>query len=301
MVAMSVDPQKEPVKALLQMLDLADGGGARTLEDIFVGQTITSMRNRVYGGQVLAQAAMAAIRTVPEDRAIHSMHAYFLRPGDVNFPITFGVERVRDGRSFSARRIHAYQDGKTILSMIASFQATSGGLDHQDEMPLNVPDPETLPTLRDLLGSIDLPEARATAFERPFDMRYVTEPLFLPWRGTNEAYNAVWIKALAPLPDDPNIHRAALAYASDYTMLEPVLRRHGKSWVEPGLNVASLDHAMWWHRDARADEWILYVQASPSASSARGLGVGRMFTQDGLLIATTAQEGMMRLPEFHSE
>ena len=228
---------------------------------------------------------MAAIRTVPEDRAIHSMHAYFLRPGDVNFPITFGVERVRDGRSFSARRIHAYQDGKTILSMIVSFQAPAGGLDHQDEMPADVPDPESLPTLRDLLGSIDLPEARATAFERPFDMRYVTEPLFLPWSGTREAYNAVWIKA-------------ALAYASDYTMLEPVLRRHGKSWVEPGLNVASLDHAMWWHRDARADEWILYVQASPSASSARGLGVGRMFTQDGALIATTAQEGMMRLPDF---
>ena len=298
---MSVDPQKEPVKALLQMLDLADGGGARTLEDIFVGQTITSMRNRVYGGQVLAQAAMAAMRTVPEERAIHSLHAYFLRPGDVNFPITFGVERVRDGRSFSARRIHAYQDGKTILSMIASFQSGADGLDHQDEMPQNVPDPESLPTLRDLLGSIDLPEARATALERPFDMRYVTEPLFLPWRGTNEAYNAVWIKALAPLPDDPLIHRAALAYASDYTMLEPVLRRHGKSWVEPGLNVASLDHAMWWHRDARADEWILYVQASPSASSARGLGVGRMFTQDGTLIATTAQEGMMRLPEFQPD
>ena len=298
---MSVDPQKEPVKALLQMLDLADGGGARTLEDIFVGQTITSMRNRVYGGQVLAQAAMAAMRTVPEERAIHSLHAYFLRPGDVNFPITFGVERVRDGRSFSARRIHAYQDGKTILSMIASFQSGADGLDHQDEMPQNVPGPESLPTLRDLLGSIDLPEARATALERPFDMRYVTEPLFLPWRGTNEAYNAVWIKALAPLPDDPLIHRAALAYASDYTMLEPVLRRHGKSWVEPGLNVASLDHAMWWHRDARADEWILYVQASPSASSARGLGVGRMFTQDGTLIATTAQEGMMRLPEFQSD
>ena len=160
---MSVDPQKEPVKALLQMLDLADGGGARTLEDIFVGQTITSMRNRVYGGQVLAQAAMAAMRTVPEERAIHSLHAYFLRPGDVNFPITFGVERVRDGRSFSARRIHAYQDGKTILSMIASFQAPAGGLDHQDDMPADVPDPESLPTLRDLLGSIDLPEARATA------------------------------------------------------------------------------------------------------------------------------------------
>ena len=130
-------------------------------------------------------------------------------------------------------------------------------------------------------------------------MRYVTEPLFLPWKGAQDAYNAVWIKALAPLPDDPNIHRAALAYVSDYTMMEPILRRHGKSWVEPGMNVASLDHAMWWHRYARADEWILYTQTSPSASSSRGLAIGKMFTRDGTMIATTVQEGMMRLPEFH--
>lgn len=296
---MSVDPLQEPVAALLEMLDLRDGGGARTLEDIFVGTSITSLRHRVYGGQVLAQSAVAAMRTVDTERHIHSLHGYFLRPGDVNLPITFGVERIRDGRSFSARRVHAYQEGKTILSMIASFQRPAQGLDHHDPMPEGIPDPETLPALRDLVGEIDLPEARATAFERPFDMRYVTDPLFIPWQGEHDAYNAVWIKALSPLPDDPNIHRAALAYVSDYTMLEPVLRRHGKSWVEPGLNVASLDHAMWWHRFARADEWILYVQNSPSASSSRGLGMGRMFTRDGALIATTAQEGMIRLPEFH--
>lgn len=296
---MTVDPLQDPVEALIQMLQLADGGGARTTEDIFVGNTITSPRARVYGGQVLAQAAMAAMRTVDPDRHIHSLHAYFLRGGDIEVPITFGVERVRDGRSFSARRIHAYQHGKTILSVIASFQDPAEGLEHQEPMPENVPDPESLPALRETLGALDIPEARATAFERPFDMRYVTEPLFLPWKGPQDAYNAVWIKALAPLPDDPNIHRAALAYVSDYTMMEPILRRHGKSWVEPGMNVASLDHAMWWHRYARADEWILYTQTSPSASSARGLAIGKMFTRDGTMIATTVQEGMMRLPEFH--
>lgn len=296
---MTIDPLKEPVAALLRMLDLADGGGARTLEDIFVGPTISSLtKGRVYGGQVLAQATVAAQRTVTDDRNIHSLHAYFLRAGNLNLPITFGVERIRDGRSFSSRRVHAYQEGKTILSMITSFQTESKGLDHQDPMPLDVPGPEGLPSLQDLLGSFDVPEARATAFERPFDMRYVTEPLFLPWTGEQDAYNAVWVRAKSPLPDDPHIHQAALAYVSDYTMLEPVLRRHGKSWTEPGMNVASLDHAMWWHRPARADEWILYVQSSPNASSARGLGVGRMFTRDGRLIATTAQEGMMRLPEF---
>ena len=296
---MTVDPLQDPVQALIQMLQLADGGGARTTEDIFVGNTITSPRARVYGGQVLAQAAMAAMRTVDPDRHIHSLHAYFLRGGDIEVPITFGVERVRNGRSFSARRIHAYQHGKTILSVIASFQDPAEGLEHQEPMPENVPDPESLPALRETLGALDIPEARATAFERPFDMRYVTEPLFLPWKGPQDAYNAVWIKALAPLPDDPNIHRAALAYVSDYTMMEPILRRHGKSWVEPGMNVASLDHAMWWHRYARADEWILYTQTSPSASSARGLAIGKMFTRDGTMIATTVQEGMMRLPEFH--
>ena len=296
---MTLDPTQDPVGSLITMLDLADGGGARTTEDIFVGRTITTPRARVYGGQVLAQAAMAAMRTVDPGRAIHSLHGYFLRGGDINLPITFGVERVRNGRSFSARRTHAYQEGKTILSMIASFQEPAEGLEHQDEMPQGVPDPESLPSLRETLGALDIPEARAQAFERPFDMRYITQPLFLPWQGPHDSYNAVWVRALDRLPDDPNIHRAALAYVSDYTMMEPILRRHGRSWGERGMNVASLDHAMWWHRFARADEWILYTQTSPSASSARGLSIGKMFTRDGTMIATTVQEGMMRLPEFH--
>ncbi|ALU40363.1 acyl-CoA thioesterase II [Kocuria flava] len=288
----------DPTQALVEMLDLADGGGARTLEDIFVGHTVMSPRSRVYGGQVLAQATTAAMRTVDEERVVHSLHAYFLRPGDVSEPITFGVERIRDGRSFSARRVHAYQRGRAILSAIASFQVPAAGLEHQDEAPRGMPDPESLPSARELLGHIDAPEARAVAYERPFDIRYITEPIYFRPDRSGEPYNAVWIKTLKPLPDDPDVHRAALAYASDYTLLEPVLRLHGKTWVEPGMNIASLDHAMWWHRQARADEWVLYVQSSPNASSARGLGVGRMFTRDGVLIATTAQEGMLRFPEF---
>ncbi|MFI7483050.1 acyl-CoA thioesterase [Kocuria sp. M1R5S2] len=288
----------DPTQALLEMLDLADVGGARTLEDIFVGRSLSPARNRVYGGQVLAQSATAAMRTVDPERIIHSLHGYFLRPGDVSEPITFGVERVRDGRSFSARRVHAYQGGKAILSCIASFQIPAQGLEHQDEAPRGLPEPESLPSAVELLGHVDLPEAQAVAFERPFDIRYVTEPIYFRPDTRGEPYNAVWIKTLKPLPDDPAIHRAALAYASDYTLLEPILRMHGKTWMEPGMNLASLDHAMWWHREARADEWLLYVQSSPNASSARGLGVGRMFTRDGRLVATTAQEGMMRFPEF---
>lgn len=295
---MTYSPIPDPTQALLDMLDLADGGGARTLEDIYVGHSISPARGRVYGGQVLAQAATAAMRTVEPERIIHSLHAYFLRAGDVSQPITFGVERIRDGRSFSARRVHAYQEGRAILSAIASFQVPARGLDHQDESPRNLPEPESLPSAVELLGHVDAPEAQAIAHERPFDMRYITEPIYFEPDSRGEPFNAVWIKTLKPLPDDPTIHRAALAYASDYTLLEPVLRLHGRTWIEPGMNIASLDHAMWWHREARADEWLLYVQSSPNASSARGLGVGRMFSRDGRLVATTAQEGMMRFPEF---
>ncbi|WP_199732510.1 acyl-CoA thioesterase [Kocuria soli] len=292
--------ESDPTQALLDMLDLSDGGGVRTLEDIFVGQTISSPRGSVYGGQVMAQAVTAAMRTVEEDRQIHSMHGYFLRAGDIHEPITFGVERMRDGRSFSTRRVHAYQFGAPILSGIFSFQTASEGLEHQDTCPKGMPDPESLPTAQELLGHIDLPQARAIAKERPFDIRYITPAIYLKPDDREEPFNAVWVRTHRQLPDDPRIHQAALAYVSDYVMLEPALRRHGKSWIEEGMTIASLDHAMWWHRPARADEWLLYVQASPSASGARALGEGRMFDRDGNLVATTMQEGMVRLPEFRS-
>lgn len=294
------EPAKDPAQRtrdLVEMLQLADGGGARTHEDIFVGRTLSALRGTVYGGQVLAQSVMAAMRTVQEpERGIHSMHAYFLRPGDIREPITFGVERMRDGRSFSTRRVHAYQFGTTIFSGIFSFQSPAQGLEHQDRMPQGMPDPESLATAEQLLEGVPLSAARAV-IERPFDIRYITQPLYLQPDDQREPFNAVWVRTHSRLPDDPRLHQAALAYVSDYVMLEPVLRRHGKVWTQKGMSMASLDHAMWWHRPARADEWLLYVQTSPSASGARGLGEGRMFDRDGSLVATTMQEGMLRLPE----
>jgi acyl-CoA thioesterase-2 len=251
----------------------------------------------VYGGQVLGQTIVAAGRTVAADRHLHSMHGYFLRPGDSAAPITFAVERLRDGRSFSARRVHALQFGKPILSMIASFQEDAEGLDHQDSMPADVPDPESLPTTHDLIGHIDHPAAQYWARERPVDIRHVQTPMYLDSDPDPVARQAVWMRADGTLPDDELLHRAVLGYASDYTLLESVLRRHGIAWVTRGLRVASLDHAMWWHRPVRADEWLLYVQSSPSASGARGLGSGRIFGRDGRLVASVAQEGMVRVPQ----
>ena len=286
----------DPTAALIELLDLSDAGGAKTDEDIFVGGSQQEPRKRVFGGQVLGQSLVAAARTVPSDRLMHSMHGYFLRPGDTEIPITFGVERLRDGRSFSARRTHAYQNGVPILSLIASFQIPDEGLNHQEPMPEGVPDPESLPTTADLLASFDHPVAKAWSYYRPMDIRHVDQPVYFQSDPDRTARNAVWMKTFGPMPDDQNLHRAALAYATDYTILEPVLRRHGVAWATRGMSVASLDHAMWWHRPVRVDEWMLYVQESPSASGARGLSTGRIFNRAGELVATVAQEGMIRLP-----
>lgn len=283
-------------KILLDLLDMDGAPDVRTDEDIFVGHSPKQPRERVFGGQVLGQSVVAASRTIEGERPIHSMHAYFLRAGDARTPITFGVQRLRDGRSFSARRVHAYQNGVPILSMIASFQEPSAGVEHQAPMPEGIPDPESLPTTADEIGNIDHPVAQDWAFNRPFDIRYVDAPLYFNPPTEHKAVNAVWMKTTGQMPDDDALHRAALAYASDYTLLEPVLRRHGLAWVTPGMNVASLDHAMWWHRPFRVDEWLLYVQESPSASGARGLGTGRIYNRAGVLVASTAQEGMIRLP-----
>ncbi|WP_417235459.1 acyl-CoA thioesterase [Arthrobacter sp.] len=288
----------ESPESLVELLDLDGDGHVRTSEDIFIGHTPAQSRDRVFGGQVIAQSVIAATRTVEGDRPIHSLHGYFLRPGDVHLPITFGVERLRDGRSFSARRVHAYQKGQPILSMIASFQEPAEGLEHQIEMPSGIPAPEDLPTTAELIGKINHPIAREWAYKRPFDIRYIEPPLYFePPAGVGQtATNALWMKTFEQLPDDPALHRAALAYGSDYTLLESVLRRHGLPWITPGMNVASLDHAMWWHRDVKVDDWLLYVQESPSSSGARGLGQGRFFTRDGVLVASVAQEGMVRVP-----
>jgi acyl-CoA thioesterase-2 len=289
-------PSKDPTTSLIKLLDLGELEGARTDEDIFMGPTERQPHQRVFGGQVLAQSLIAAHRTVDPLRQVHSMHGYFLRPGDANKPITFGVQRLRDGRSFSARRVHAYQDGTPILSMIASFQEEDEGIEHQSGMPSGIPDPESLPSTADLLGKYDHPVARHWAYERPFDIRHVDPALYVSANGVREARNAVWMKTFGSMPDDANIHRAALAYASDYTILESILRKHGLSWVTPGMSVASLDHAMWWHRPVRVDEWLLYVQESPSAQGARGLATGKIFDRGGRHVASVAQEGMVRVP-----
>ncbi|MBJ2119963.1 acyl-CoA thioesterase II [Arthrobacter sp. MSA 4-2] len=293
---MAAEPRTDPTISLLSLLDLSSADGAQTDEDIFVGTSAPQPGKRVFGGQVLGQSLIAAIRTVEPTREVHSMHAYFLRAGDADLPITFGVQRLRDGRSFSARRTHAYQDGVPILSMIASFQEPDEGLNHQDPMPLDVPDPESLPSTADLLGGFDHPVARAWAFDRPFDVRHLDSPLYVSNDGVREPRNAVWMKTFGPMPDDDGLHRAALAYASDYTLLEPILRPHGLSWIHPGMSVASLDHAMWWHRPVRVDKWLLYVQSSPSASGARGLAAGKIYNRAGDLVASVAQEGMVRVP-----
>lgn len=285
----------DPLSGLLAALDLANTG-ARTNEDIFTGPSQWQPHGRVFGGQVLAQSAVAAIRTVAEDRFIHSLHGYFLRPGDVELPITFSVDRIHDGRSFSTRRTQAYQNGLPILSMIASFQDVDDGIEHQATMPSNVPDPEGLPSAAETLADIDHPVARAWATGRAFDMRHVPSPVWFDVQGEHVPHQAVWIKAIGRLPDDPNLHRAALAYLSDYSILESVLRAHGLAWGTPGLKVASLDHAMWWHRFGRVDEWLLYVQESPNAIGGRGLALGKIYSRDGALLASVAQEGTIRLP-----
>lgn len=285
----------DPLSGLLAALDLTDTG-ARTREDIFTGPSQWMPGGRVFGGQVLAQSLVAALRTIPDDRFVHSMHGYFLRPGDVNLPITFAVDRIHDGRSFSTRRTQAYQSGEPILSMIASFQHAEGGLEHSVPMPEHLPDPESLPSAADTLGGADHPVAKFWATQRAFDIRHVDTPVYFPGVQAGEPQQAVWMRAVGRLPDDPALHRAALAYASDYSILEPVLKGHGVAWSQPGLKIASLDHAMWWHRDGRADEWLLYVQESPAAVGGRGLSLGRIYSRDGALLASVAQEGMIRVP-----
>jgi len=285
----------DPVSGLLSALDLTDTG-ARTSEDIFTGQSQPQPLGRVFGGQVLAQSLVAAIRTIAEDRVVHSMHGYFLRPGDATQPITFSVDRIHDGRSFSTRRTQAYQNGLPILSMIASFQVLDEGLDHQVAMPTDLPDPESLPSAAETLAGIDHPVAADWAHGRAFDMRHVPSPIYFTVEGAHVPHQAVWLKAKSRLPDDENLHRAALAYASDYSILESIMRGHGIPWALPGLKAASLDHAMWFHRFARVDEWLLYVQESPNAVGGRGLSLGRIYSRDGVLIASVAQEGMVRVP-----
>ena len=285
---------EDPLQEMLDTLNLTNS--ARAKEDIFTGPSNYMHTGRVYGGQLVGQALVAASRTVDEDRTVHSMHGYFLRPGDIHQPITYSVDRLRDGKSFSTRRVQAYQEGQPLFSSIFSFHVEEPGLEHQDIMPENIPDPESLPALSDLLDDIDSPVAQYWAKARPFDLRHVEKSLYFTVEGEQVAHQAVWFKTIGPIPNDPLIHNAALAYASDYSLLEPIYRRHGLVWSTPGLMVASLDHAIWFHRPVKVDEWLLHVQDSPNAKGARGLSIGKIFNRQGQLVASVAQEGLVRVP-----
>ena len=281
----------QAVAELLAILDLE-----RLEADLFRGQNPKTGWRRVFGGQVVAQALVAATRTVPEDRPVHSLHAYFLLPGDPKTPIVYEVERIRDGRSFTTRRVKAIQHGRAIFATTVSYQVAEDGFVHQPAMPA-VPGPEGLPGGRQLAeaGIAGMPDAVAAYFARerpillrPVDLeRYTGQP-------PREAAFRVWLRAASALPDDPALHRAILAYASDMTLLDVALIPHASSVFDPAVQAASLDHAIWFHRPVRADEWLLYAQDSPAACGARGFARGQIFDRAGNLVASVAQEGLIR-------
>ncbi|MGW0597658.1 acyl-CoA thioesterase [Streptomyces sp. NPDC002776] len=288
-------------QALQDLLDLLDL--EQIEEDIFRGQSRSAVVPRVFGGQVAAQALVAAGRTVPEDRLAHSLHAYFLRIGDPGAPIVYTVDRMNDGRSFTARRVVAVQHGQPIFALSASFQRPEQGFEHQAPMPA-APDPATLPTSEERLrgyGHLDrgilekFLEARAAV-----DVRYVDEPPFGRFGEPREPHSQVWFRTNGKLDsevDDPLMHVVLATYVSDMTLLDSVLLAHGRGgWAVGDVVGASLDHAMWFHRPFRADEWLLYDQHSPSASGGRGLGQARIYTQDGRLAVSVIQEGVVRAP-----
>jgi acyl-CoA thioesterase-2 len=283
-------PHGQPVlDRLVALLDLE-----RIEENIFRGVSPSESPVRVFGGQVAGQALIAAGRTVPVERRVHSLHAYFIRGGDPSIPIVYEVDRIRDGRSFTTRRITGIQRGKAIFALSASFQIDEPGIEHSEPMP-EVPAPETLPTYGERSAPRrELSNGRVAQLPRPIDLRHVTEPAWLSRQsGPREARNQVWMRADGTLPDDPLLHVCLLTYCSDMTLLDSVLARHGVYWGD--VNGASLDHALWFHRPFRADEWLLYDCVSPTASGARGLATGRFFTQAGSHIATVVQEGLLRV------
>lgn len=265
--------------------------------NLFRGQSTDIGTNRVFGGQVLGQALAAANYTVDE-WVVHSLHAYFLRKGDHNAPIIYEVDRQRDGRSFASRRVVAIQHGRPILNLAASFQNPEEGLEHQTSMP-DVPGPETLKDVRDYQQELleRVPDSKLPRYllhERPFEFRPTQLPQFID-REPREPRANVWFKAVDRLPDDDHLHRSMLAYGSDYYLIATATRPHGYSVFSTNLQLASLDHAMWFQRPFRIDEWLLYSIDSPSASGARGLSRGLIYRQDGTLVAVVAQEGVMRV------
>jgi len=276
---------------LLQLLKLE-----RIEERIFRGESRDLGGERVFGGQVLGQALTAASYTVA-GREVHSLHAYFLVPGDVNAPIVYEVDVARDGKSFSNRRVVAIQHGRQIFNMTASFQVPEQGLEHAAPMP-NVPGPEGLADVREMPAEVfdKVPEnmRRFLTHERPFEFRPV-EPIQLIAPPRAAPVRNIWIKTVGALPDDADLHRNVLAYVSDYQLVSTATLPHGIHFAEGNVQLASLDHAMWFHRPFRMDEWLLYSMESPNASGGRGFALGKFFTRDGRLVASTAQEGVIRV------
>ncbi|MDQ0991035.1 acyl-CoA thioesterase II [Streptomyces sp. V3I7] len=286
------------LQSLLELLDLE-----QLEQDMFRGQSRSAVIPRVFGGQVAAQALVAAGRTVPADRLAHSLHAYFLRPGDPGAPIVYTVDRIRDGRSFTTRRVVAVQHGHPIFHLSASFQTYEEGLEHQAPMPA-APDPETLPTGAERLRGYDhlAPDVVEKFLEarEAVDLRYVDEPPYGQFGEPREPHSQVWFRANGKLDgaiDEPLLHVVLATYVSDMTLLDSILLAHGRGgWAVGDVVGASLDHAMWFHRPFRADEWLLYDQESPSASGGRGLGQARIYTRDGRLAVSVIQEGVVRVP-----
>ena len=279
-------------EALDRLLDLLD---LEQIEvDIFRGRSPDERRQRVFGGQVAGQALVAAGRTVPANRPVHSLHAYFIRPGDPAVPLVYTVDRVRDGRSFTTRRVSAIQHGRTIFAMSASFHQPETGPEHADPMP-DVPPPEAVEPNSDRLARL-LGEVPHRLDRSPFDLRSVgpltVEANLDPALRTTR--NLVWLRVDGELPDDPLLHVCLMTYASDMTLLDSVLLGHGLSWLDGFTTGASLDHAMWFHRPFRADRWLLYAQESPVAYGARGLARGEVFTVGGELVVSVVQEGLIR-------
>jgi acyl-CoA thioesterase II len=264
--------------------------------NLFRGLSPDEDRQRVFGGQVAAQALTAAGRTVAPERPVHSLHAYFLRPGDPNVPIVYEVDRIRDGRSFTTRRVVAIQHGRAIFNLAASFQVVESGPEHHDPMP-EVPDPETLPTWQERLepyaDRLGADMVDWLVREKPIDSR-PTESLHLLDRRPRPPAQDIWIRANGTLPDDPMLHACVVAYASDLSLLDTASLPHAIAYVDERFQIASLDHAMWFHRPFRADEWLLYHQQSPTASGARGFATGEIFRRDGALAITVVQEGLIR-------
>jgi acyl-CoA thioesterase-2 len=283
-------------KALDNLLDLLD---LEELEvNIFRGRSPQEGWQRVFGGQVLGQALVAATRTVEEERVAHSLHGYFLRPGDPTVPILYDVDRIRDGKSFTTRRVVAIQRGRAIFNMSVSFQREERGLEHQLEMP-ETPAPEELPSWEERSAEFrrENPKLEEGWLERehPIEQRHVESGTFMGSHEKLPPHQRVWFRAAGQLPDSIALHQCVLAYASDYTLLDTSTLPHGYVFYEGNLQAASLDHAMWFHRRFRADEWLLYVQDSPAAAGARGFNRGSVFSVDGELVASVAQEGLIRV------